>query len=122
MSTLITASAGSPATTMPTLVLGYEATRESGTRVHKLIGGGVAAVLGMAIPRTGTLRLFYPTRADAFAALNLHARAASFTLANTDIGQVEMTYVVSEGGRVTIALDDQTRAAWVVSVDFQEVP
>lgn len=122
MSTLITASAGAPATTAPAMVLGYEATRESGTRVHKLIGGGVAAVLGLAIPRKGTLRLFYSTRADAFTALNMHARAASFALTNTDLGQVDMTYVVSEGGRVTIALDDQTRNAWVVSVDFQEVP
>lgn len=122
MSTLITASTGVPATTAPTSVLGYEATRESSTRVHRLIGGGVAAVVGIAIPRSGTLRLFYPTRADAFAALNMHARAASFALTNTDIGQVEMTYVVSEGGRVSIALDDRTGNAWVVSVDFQEVP
>lgn len=122
MSTLITASTGVPATTAPTGVLGYEATRESSTRVHRLIGGGVAAVVGVAIPRKGTLRLYYPTRADAFASLNMHARAATFAITNTDIGQVEMTYVVSDGGRVTITLDEATHNAWVVSVDFQEVP
>lgn len=121
MTTVITASTGSPSTTTPTLVLGYEAARASGNRVHSLIGGGVAAVLALGNPRKGTLRLFYPSRPAAFEALSMHVRAATFALTDTDLGQVEMTYVLAEGGSTSIALDDVTRNAWVVSVDFQEV-
>lgn len=120
MPTTITASSGTPATTSPTLVLGYEATRDSSNKVHRLIGGGVAAVVALGSPRHGTLRLFYPSRASAFESANMHARPATFSLTDTDLGQIEMIYVLAEGGRATVALDEN-RAVWVVTVDFQEL-
>ena len=121
MSVTITASAGTPAFTTPAMVLGYETARESGNRVHTLIDGAIAVVLTPAKPRQGTLRLFYPAEADAFEALALHARAATFTLVGTDRTPVHMSYVVADGGRVALELDDTTRNAFVVAVDYQEL-
>lgn len=119
MSTTITAASGTPATTSPTLVLGYDTERVGQNIVHRLIGGEIAVVMYPATPRSGTLRLFYPDRTAAFASLNLHARATTFTITDTAMSQVAMTYVVD--GAVTATLDEETRDAWVVSVAYQEI-
>lgn len=121
MPTTITASTGSPATTTPIALSGYKSARASLNRVHRLIGGGVAIATGLGVPRAGRMQLVYSSRAEAFAAFNMHARPATFTLTQTDIGQVGMTYVIAENGGVEIMLSDATRSIWTVAVDFQEV-
>lgn len=118
MTTTITRVSDS-ATTTPDLVLGYETSRQSRNIVHELIGGGISITLVPASPRSGALQLFYIAEADAWASMALHATADSFTLADTDIPDVGMTYVLS--GSVDIALDEQTRAQWVVTVNYQEI-
>lgn len=119
MTTTITA-AGSGDTTSPLTVVGYEAARESRNQTRDLLDGGIAVVLNKPRPRSGTLRLLYAEEAQAFAAMDIHAQETTFTLETDDRVSVGMTYVLGEGD-VTIALDDETRDAWVVSVPFQEI-
>lgn len=118
MANLITANDGTSDTTAPTLVLGYETEQESQNIVDDIIGGGIAVVLIRPRPRSGTLELFYPDEDDADECRQMHARETSFQLI-TDRSTIAMTYVVS--GRIRVALDDETRDHWVVSVDYQEI-
>lgn len=119
MSTVITVNDASTDTTTPTLVLGYESSRESRNVVHDLIGGGIAVTLIEPRPRKGSLELFYLTETTAAAALELHTRETSYTLTSTDRASISMTYVVD--GAITIRLDDEGRRRWVVTVGYQEV-
>lgn len=119
MSATITANDTTGDQTTPTLILGYESDRESRNIIHDLIGGGIAVSLIAPRPRSGTITLFYPTEADAFAALELHSRETTFTLVDTDVPAVGMTYVLD--GSVTIALDDTTRVPWTLAVAYQEI-
>lgn len=107
-------------TTEPQMILGYQAARTSNNVVHTLIGGGIAVTLVPTLPRSGMLELFYASEADAWAALSLHSAADSFTLTDTDVAVVDMLYVLAPGDS-GIALDDQTRAQWVVSIPYQEI-
>lgn len=118
MTTTITRTSDS-ATTVPTLVLGYATTREGRNVIHDLIGGDIAVTLVPPRPRAGTLRLFYLTEAEAYAALQLHAEATTFSLVTDDLVHIDMTYVLA--GNVGVQLDDETRVQWVTEVDYQEV-
>lgn len=120
MSTVITHASG---TITPTVVLGYESEREARTIVHSILGRANPDVtLRPAGLRTGTLTLGFEgatAEADSLEAENVHAAVGSFAVVSTDRDTIEMPYVVS--GRITRALDDQTRDAWTVAIDFQEV-
>tara|TARA_R100000365_G_C2744982_1_gene73722 strand:- start:1463 stop:1825 length:363 start_codon:yes stop_codon:yes gene_type:complete len=118
VTTTISASGGGGSTS-PTLVLGYQAARRGRNIIHDLIGDGIAVTLIGSRLRSGTLALLYPAKADAFAAEALLASKATFTLTDTDVAEVGMSFVTD--GDVTVELDDATRDAWVVSVDFQQV-
>lgn len=120
MTTTITATA-STATTTPVVVNGYQTSRQSQNIVHDLISGGIAVALIAPRPRSGTLRLVYETEADAFAALALHEAEDSFTLTDTDVSSVNMTYVLAPGGTLSLALDEETLTVWVLEVPYQEV-
>lgn len=113
------AAAGGGGTTTPTLVLGFRASRAGRNIIHDLIGEGIAVTLIGSRLRSGTLELLYPVKADAFAAEALLASKTTFTLTDTDVVEVGMSFVTD--GDVTVELDDATRDAWVVSVDFQQV-
>lgn len=119
MSTLITANDGTSATTSPALVLGYETSRESQNVVHDIIGGGIAVTLVRPRPRAGTLELFYLTEEDAFDSLALHSRETTFSITDTDRPRVDMTYVTE--GSMDLALDEEGRVRWVLSVGYREV-
>lgn len=106
------------ATTTPTIVDGYAAAYEGANVVHTLIGGGIAVTLVPQALRSGTLQLVYDTEADAWEGVNLHLGTDTFTLSDADVPSVNMLYAA---GTVSPALEDQTRAVWVVSVDFQEL-
>lgn len=125
MVTTITSFDGTESTT-PTLVLGYDAGRETGTVVHRILGGEVAVVMPFdSAPRDGTLELFYETEVDAQAGLALHAGITAsgvvpiLELASDDRPTLDMTYVPT--GRLRIMLDPETRDRWIVYVPFQEV-
>ncbi|CAI9386090.1 hypothetical protein [Microbacterium sp. T2.11-28] len=116
MTTITAVTSGN--TTTPLAVDGYEAERESRNIIHDLLSGNVAVTLISPRPRAGTLQLMYTAHSDAFAAFNLHAEETVFTITNPDVTNVGMSYVVRDG--IGIRQDD-TRAGWIVSVDFQEV-
>lgn len=118
MTTTITRVSDS-ATSSPDLVLGYATARRSRNVIHDLIGGDIAVTLVSTAPRSGTLELFYVDEAEAWDALELHTGADTFTIADTDRPDIGMTYVLS--GDVGLALDEQTRDHWVVSVAYQEI-
>ncbi|WP_433586364.1 hypothetical protein [Microbacterium hydrocarbonoxydans] len=119
MASLITVNDGTGATSSPALVLGYKTSRQSQNIVHDIIGGGIAVTLIRPRPRAGTLELFYLTEAAAFDALAKHARESTFTLTDTERPSVNMTYATE--GAIDLALDDQGRKRWIVSVGYQEV-
>lgn len=118
MTALITPNDGSGLNVSPTLVLGYETSRESQNIVHPIIGGGIGVSLRRADPRAGTLELFFTDETPAFEAVQVHTRETSFTLSDSDRPVINMTYVVS--GSVSIRLTDD-RKRWEVSISYQEV-
>jgi hypothetical protein len=107
-------------TITPLVVDGYESGRESGNIVHRIIGVASPDVtFRPALLRAGTLRLVFPVEADADAAVAFHAAGTVFAFEDSDRPSLAMSYVTS--GRISCALDDETRDVWVVSVDYQEV-
>lgn len=117
MSTTITSGA---TVITPTLVTGYETSQETRNIIHSIIGKSSPEVtLRVAMPRSGTLELLFETAAAANTARTTHATGGTFTLASTEIPQANMTYVVS--GAIGIALEDETRRLWLVTVDYQEI-
>lgn len=119
MASLITVNDGTTSSISPALVLGYQTARESQNIVHDLIGGGIAVTLVRPRPRSGRLELFFLTEADGFAALTKHGLETTFTLSDTDRPAVAMTYVTE--GAIDLALDDEGRTRWVLTVGYQEV-
>jgi hypothetical protein len=105
---------------VPDLFQGYETTQTTRTTVFPLIGQAAPAyTLKDAGYRTGSMTMVFRDRAAAHAARTAHAAAGVFTLTDTDVPEASMVYVVV--GAVRIAVDPTTGAAWLVTVDFQEV-
>lgn len=104
----------------PAIVLdGYESDRTLGTRAHDVIGSSDPDVTyGAASLRRGTLRLVFTTQAAAVQCEVQHIQTGTFTLVDTDVSSVGMTYVPIE--RLTTRLDNQT-GWWVVTVPYREV-
>lgn len=106
------------ATTTPTLVTSYETAYEGRNVVHDLIGGDIAVTLVPQRLRSGTLELLYDDESEAWDAVALHVGADTFTLADPDIAAIGMLYAA---GTVSPALEDETRALWIVQVEYQEL-
>ncbi|TQJ31945.1 hypothetical protein [Microbacterium sp. SLBN-146] len=110
-------------TITPTEILGYTSERESRNIIHAILGRSNPDVtLRPAALRTGTLIMGFHganSEADSASAEALHATGGVFTVLSPDRGTIEMSYVAA--GRITRELEDETRDAWVLRVDFQEV-
>lgn len=110
-------------TITPTQVLGYQSEREGRNIVHPILGRPSPDVtLRPAGLRTGTLSMGFagPTaEGDSRFAENLHSNGGVFTLMSAERLTVPMSYVVA--GRIGRELEDESRDAWIVNVDFQEV-
>ncbi|RPE75196.1 MULTISPECIES: hypothetical protein [unclassified Frondihabitans] len=121
--TPLTASIDEATAIAPDLVTGFESTRDSQTLFHSVIGRAYPDItLRPASLRRGTLTMLFASGdAESLSATaeDLHAAAGLFELTDPDRASVAMTYVVS--GAVGRALEDETRDAWLLSVDFQEV-
>ena len=102
------------------MVLGYESVRQSGNKLHAIIDRpDVDVTLKAAGLRTGTLTFGYLTYAAALVCEEMHAQPDVVTLTDDSVPGVAMTYVATGG--ITTSLDDESRAAWTVAVEFQEV-
>lgn len=119
MSNVITVQDGTGDSTTPALVLGYETTRMSRNIVHDTLDGGIAVSIIPPRPRSGILRLFYVTEADADTAAALLARPSTFLLESDERTSINMTFVVDSD--TTLALDDDTRDLWIVDAGYQEI-
>lgn len=69
--------------------------------------------------RSGTLNLFYLTEAPALACEAMHAKAARFTLTDSERPALGMQYVVT--GPINVSLDPGTMTRWLVSIDVEQV-
>lgn len=121
MTAVIVANDTTGGSTSPDLVLGYQTARHSRNLVHDLIGGGIAVSLIAPRLRSGVLNLFYRDEADGWAGLALHSRESSFTLTDTDVPEIGMSYVLSDGADLELQLDPDTLTRWLLNVPYQEI-
>lgn len=106
--------------TNPNLVLGYDASLPSRNVIHDVMDRADPDVtLREAGSRSGELALFYSNRAAAWDSVAMHKAANVFQFADSDISQMAMKYVVD--GDISIALDEQSRLYWLVTIPFREV-
>lgn len=112
-------------TITPTVVDGYQADRDARSIVHEILGRSAADVTARpASLRTGTLRLGFvgsTAEEDSKEAEDLHATGALLVFSSSELPTIDMSYVVPLGGRITRELENTTRAAWMLTVTFQEV-
>lgn len=146
MTTIITAEDGTAI--YPTVVDGFESTRQSQNLVRTILGREDPSVaFRPATLRSGTLRLVFASASDGGDGLviidgivqslstpaqdgesasaqaeSLHASGRKFVLTDTSRASVEMAYVVQQGGQIARSLDSLTRRVWTLTIDFQEVP
>lgn len=120
MATLITVG---DATIAPQQVMSISSEQASGTIIHPILGRSYPDVtIRPAAMRTGTIEMgFYGpnSEADSATARALIATGGVFTIASEERATLSMTCVAS--GRIALQLEDTTRDAWVLSVDYQEV-
>ncbi|MFS0714100.1 hypothetical protein ABC195_09455 [Microbacterium sp. 2P01SA-2] len=110
----------------PTILTGLTEASEGGAIVHPILGraGDPDWTLRGATPRTGRLELGFAgpdAESASEAAVSVLRTPAVFTLADTDRATYGMRFVVPAGGRVERIIEDETRAAFVVAVDYAEV-
>lgn len=107
-------------TITPELVLGWSTSQDSRNVIHSIIGRSDPEVtLQPANLRTGTMELFFLSEAEAEEARLIHSSAAIFTLYSDEITSANLYYVVT--GSISMALEDETRRYWTVTVDYQEI-
>lgn len=108
-------------TITPDIVDGYFSARTVRNVLHDILDRPDPDVsFATAATRAGALRLVFALEADALAAVAAHADAATWTLTDIDRPTLDMAYVVADG-ELSIALDDETRDIWIVTVPFREV-
>ncbi|CAO1650539.1 hypothetical protein NYA9BBAC_00907 [Salinibacterium sp. NYA9b] len=104
----------------PELVDGYKSSRESRNVIHTILGTNTPAVtLRTAGLRTGTLTALFKTLAEAQVLENALLAGAVLTFADTDNDGLLMDFVVD--GEISVELEDDGRALWLVEFDYQEV-
>lgn len=108
-------------TVTPVIMDGFSSSVKSKTVLHDVIGrAGPDVTILPGGYRTGTLKLVFASESDSYICERLHAYASTpLVMTDTDLSTAAMTYVVV--GNVARELDTESRSAWVVSVDFQEV-
>lgn len=104
------------------VLTGYEAERDGRNIIHTIIGAPEPSVtLRQAGLRKGALEALVASVADAMALDALLAQALVCSVSDDDVDAIDMDFVVPDGGSITVSLDDDTRARWLVKWDFQEV-
>jgi hypothetical protein len=110
------------ATVTPHLVLGYSARQRVRSIKHFVVGRPDPDVtLRPAATRQGTLRLLFLAASDADAAREAFALPGVWTLADSDVSEIEMSFVVDPESELQIVLDPSTRLRWTLDVTFCEV-
>jgi hypothetical protein len=105
--------------TQPLVVNGWEEAATGRNIINPIIGGDIDVTLQPSSLRQGAFELVYQDEAEAAAAFAMHQRASTFTISDSDRATTAMTYIVD--GRISRALDDESRDYWIVRVEYQEV-
>jgi hypothetical protein len=105
-------------TSTPLLMLGFETARSGQNIYHEILGGGQDVTLQPAPLRSGTLRFLYPDEASAVSAEVMFAKAAVFSVEDTDRAAVSMRFALD--GTLNLNLDE-SRELWLVDVGYREV-
>lgn len=116
MTTVFTSAAG--ATIIPDALEGFESRSVSRSVVHDLLSGDVAITQWPARAEAGTLMLVFFGREQAFAARNLLSEVTIWQMSNVEIGQIGMSFVVTDDLLLTLSA---TGAAWLLEVPFQSI-
>lgn len=107
-------------TVTPEVVDGYASERESGIRIHPILGRSYPDITYQASKlRTGSFRLVFADEADAIAAETLHTTGSILTIVSDERASANFSYVATD--TVIRELDDETRDVWVVEITYQEV-
>lgn len=105
----------------PTIVDGYSARRTANTVVHDILNRSNPDVSLRAFGlRSGALTLVFAdqtTALDAYAVLSV---PQVLSIMDPDVESIGMSFVVADGD-LEIALDEETRSVYVVTVPFREV-
>lgn len=116
MTTTITGTAAH----VPTMFTTYGWRRDSRSIVHALTNtANTAVTLRAAGRRAGRFGAVFATKATAMALEAELATARTFTLADTDHAEMDMTFMFD--GQLELKLDPLTRRNWILSWDFLEV-
>lgn len=111
-------------TVTPTTVDGFTSTRTSNTLAHDIPGSAWPDIVERpAGPRSGTLRLVFAGAGAESASLvaeQLHATGVPLTFTPDGFSSAVMSYRLAPAGRLTRELDPNTRAAWILTIDYQE--
>ncbi len=102
----------------PKLWINYKSDREANTKVHALMGGGVALSLAPASPRTAAVALLFDDEDESKQCEDMHAGTGVITITEPGRTTHSMQYVVT--GRITRELAD-TAKQWIVSAEVIEV-
>ncbi|WP_294947692.1 hypothetical protein [uncultured Microbacterium sp.] len=109
----------------PTMILGYESSRPTRTLIHDVPGrSDPDATLRPAGLRKGRMTLGFAgpsAESDSASAESVLAGAVAFVLTSPDRASVSMRFVLPDGGALSRVLDPETRDAWMVEFDWQEV-
>jgi len=115
---MITISDGTD-TFSPILVTGYESASETRNIAHTIIGRpDPDYYLGGESSRTGTLSFMLPSSAALDVAAAILAGASVFTLVDSVVPEVDMTFVRDGSMR---RRRGRTRGSWMLEVGFREV-
>lgn len=117
-----TPTAGGYTTINPFMVLATDFTYPAQTIQHDILGSGVPefTVLNLGT-REGTYQFLCLNYTAAIELRNFHAAAGVYTLTDTTNPAVNVSYVLAEGGNLTIEIDRETRTRYVVSIDIKAV-
>ncbi len=103
----------------PILWMDYKSTRAANTKVHPLMGGGVALSLAPASPRTVNIALLFEDEAESKTCEDMHAGTGVITITEEGRDTASMQYVVV--GTIGRDLDPETADRWIVSAEVLEV-
>lgn len=104
----------------PVSLLNYEAVVGSTNVLHRIISVASPSVsLSADTTRTGRIEALFDSKAAAWAAHTALRAPGTFTLADTDFPETDMTAV--RDGAMTIRLDEVAHKLWILDIGYAEV-
>ncbi|QBE48747.1 hypothetical protein [Leucobacter triazinivorans] len=103
----------------PKVWMQYVSDRDSNTREHTLLSGGIALTVAPATPRRVAVALLFNSEAESEACEQMHARPGILSITEEGRPTHSMQYAVV--GTVRRELDPENAAVWIVTAEVREV-